>query len=105
VNRRQGGEPTPVSDALAAVRSELGLPDPDALTAIREGWVDLVGHDLAARSRPVGLRDRALRVAADDAVGATELRYRAADLLARIPAIAPGVSIAEVRVSVVPREA
>lgn len=97
--QRRRGEPTPLAETLDAVRRELGLGDPGQFETIRSGWSEAVGSALAERSRALDLRDGVLRIRADDAVAATELRYRATEIQAWAERVAPGCGVAKVRVS------
>jgi predicted nucleic acid-binding Zn ribbon protein len=68
VTRRPERDPTPLSDALAEVGSELGLPEPGALAALAARWEEVVGPAVAAHAR-VG------------APWATQLRYAEGDVV------------------------
>lgn len=74
-------EPRRLGDALAEVTSDLGLPDPDAFRSLVAYWHDLVGGEIAAHCRLQSLRDGVLRVTADTAPRATQLRYLESDLV------------------------
>jgi predicted nucleic acid-binding Zn ribbon protein len=74
-------DPTPLSDALAEVGSELGLPEPGALAALASRWEDVVGPAVAAHARLGALRDGVLTVVVDGAPWATQLRYSEGDVV------------------------
>jgi predicted nucleic acid-binding Zn ribbon protein len=74
-------EPRALRDALAEVTSDLGLPDPDAFGSLVAHWHDLVGGEMASHCRLESLRGGVLRVTADTAPRATQLRYRESELL------------------------
>jgi hypothetical protein len=78
-----GHDPSPLSAPLAAIRAELGLPDPDAIGRLRTAWPELVGPELAPHTRIRTLRDGTLTVAVDAPAWATPLRYQRAGLVAR----------------------
>jgi predicted nucleic acid-binding Zn ribbon protein len=91
--------PTPLSEPLAEVRAELGLPAPDAVARLRAAWPEVVGPDVAAHSRIRTLRDGTLTVAVDAPAWATTLRYQHADLVARAASACDG-AVHDVRVVV-----
>lgn len=65
-------------------------------------WAELVGPDIAAHARPHGVQDGRLIVVTDDPAWASQLRWLANDLLARIAA-ADGPELAGLVVRVQPR--
>jgi predicted nucleic acid-binding Zn ribbon protein len=65
-------------------------------------WEQLVGPDIAAHTRLVGVRDRTLVVATDDPAWAAELRWLTSDLMARIVADG-GPALEGIQVRVRPR--
>jgi hypothetical protein len=79
-------EPARLRDTLAAVGADLGLPAPDALTALSERWCELAGAELAAHSHVGTLRDGVLTVLMEAAPWATKLRYRESEVLGRVAA-------------------
>lgn len=80
------GDPGPrrVADSLDRVASSLGAPSADVLTAVFNGWTDVVGEAVARHCRPLSLRGNVLVVGADEPAWAAELRWLEADLLARL---------------------
>jgi predicted nucleic acid-binding Zn ribbon protein len=80
--------PRPVGDALDSLARRLGAPTAASLNGVFSGWPDAVGPQIAAHTRPVGLTDGVLTVAVDDPAWATQLRYLANDLLAKVAAVA-----------------
>ena len=68
-------EPVRLSDTLAAVGAELGIPAGNVHGRLDEHWVDVVGADVAAHARLVSVRDGVLTVSVDDPIWATQLRY------------------------------
>ena len=73
--RRGNNEPVSLSESLAGVGRELGLPEPSELTAVLEAWPDMVGADIARHAQVRSLRDGVLVVGVDDPAFATQLRY------------------------------
>jgi predicted nucleic acid-binding Zn ribbon protein len=64
-------------------------------------WEQLVGPDIAAHARPVGIEDRELIVTTADPAWAAELRWLANDVVARIEARG-GPSLVGLRIRVRP---
>jgi predicted nucleic acid-binding Zn ribbon protein len=73
--RRGGDEPVSLSESLAGVSRDLGLPDPNELTAVLDAWPEIVGVDIARHAQVRSLRDGVLLVAVDEPAFATQLRY------------------------------
>lgn len=77
-------EPVSLAVSLDRLSRSLGAPSGRALETVFARWADVVGEAVAAHVRPVSLRSGALVVAADDPAWASEVRWLAADLLARL---------------------
>ena len=73
--RRAREEPLPLRDAIASVNRQLGLPDPEALSAFVEAWPEIVGPALAQHAMVRSLRDGICSVEVDEPGWATQLRY------------------------------
>jgi predicted nucleic acid-binding Zn ribbon protein len=93
-------EPRPVADYLDAVTRSLGAPRAQLLAAVFTRWEGLVGPDIAAHAQPRSLRSGVLVVSADQPAWATQLRYMASDLLARIQAETDSGEITEIQIRV-----
>ncbi len=98
--RYAGEEPVPLSDALAAVGAELGLPAGNAHADLEARWADVVGDDVAAHAYLVSVRDGVLTVAVDSSIWATGLRYLETTLVERATAIVGPGAVASVRVRI-----
>ena len=79
-----GPPPVPLGRVLDSVLQGLGGPGVDALVLVHERWIDLVGAEVAATSRPLGIRDGRLAVAVDGPAWADHLRWAEPEVLARI---------------------
>lgn len=99
---RQSDDPKPVAASLGVVARSLGAPDVGVLRVLFARWSELVGPNVAAHASPVGLRDKVLTVAVDDAAWATQLRYLAGDLIGRIAQVSGTDAVAELRLRVQP---
>ena len=93
---RERDEPKPLSEALAEVAADLGLPDPDAFQTLVANWPQLVGDDLSRHCRLRSLRDGVLRLGVDSApqiiaeVGASAATFPSAKQLASWMGACPG---------------
>ena len=85
---KSGAEPRPIGDGLDNVARRLGAPAAAAMGKVFTGWEEAVGPLIASHTRPVGLTDGVLTVAADDPAWATQLRFLVNDLVSRIAAVA-----------------
>ncbi len=84
--------PRPVRDGLEPLARRLGAPTATALGAVFSRWDEAVGTSVAAHTKPISLQDGILVVAVDSPGWATQLRYLATDLMARLETVAgPGV--------------
>jgi predicted nucleic acid-binding Zn ribbon protein len=78
--------PRPLAEGLDQVLAGLGAPPVDALSAIRDGWAELVGPEAALALRPASIRDGRLVVVADGPAWASQARWLTAALVAGIEA-------------------
>jgi predicted nucleic acid-binding Zn ribbon protein len=76
-------EPVPLSEAVAKVGKELGVPAPDALSTLLARWPDIVGPAVAAHATVRSVRDGECTIEVDGPAWATQLRYAANDVVAR----------------------
>ena len=92
--------PRPVAASLDRLSRSLGGPAAAVLEQVFSDWPDLVGASLASHVEPLSLRAGVLVVGVDDPAWGTELRYRSAELVARISSrVGPGAPVRiEVRV-------
>ena len=98
--RYAGDEPVQLSDALAAVGRELGIPAGNVHGALDDHWVDVVGADVAAHARLVSVRDGVLTVSVDDPIWATQLRYLETAVLEGASAVVGAGVVTAMRVRV-----
>lgn len=93
-------DPRPVVRSLNRLALSLGVPPVPALRAVFSDWEGLVGQTLAVHTQPLFVRDGALIVGVDHPSWATEVRWLAPQLLARLREVG-GATVAtrvEVRV-------
>lgn len=96
--------PQRLSRALERLMGSLRAPSVDVLDAVFTKWPEIVGDDVAAHSRPASIEGSVLRIVADDAVWASELRWLENEVLERLSTVAGNTRITEVEVRVRPRK-
>jgi predicted nucleic acid-binding Zn ribbon protein len=93
-------DPRPVADSLDRVTKSFGAPRAQLLSAVFTHWEELVGAEIAAHAQPRSLRDGVIVVSVDQPAWATQLRYMASDLLARIRTDTGSAEIVEIQIRV-----
>ena len=93
-------EPRPVSESLDRITRHMGAPKASVMTTVFAGWDELVGRELADHARPESLRSGVLTIVADDPAWAAQLRFLAADIVARVAAATGPSEVVDVRVKV-----
>lgn len=79
-------DPQPIGRVAAGLFAERDWERPLAEARIFADWASLVGTEIAARCRPVSLRDGELRLSAESTAWATQLRLLGSSLLSRLVA-------------------
>ncbi|MDQ1432070.1 MAG: hypothetical protein QOF40_2672 [Actinomycetota bacterium] len=100
--RYAGDEPVPLSDALAAIGAELGLPAGNAHGLLEERWSEVMGDDVAAHAHLVSVRDGVLTVTVDGPIWATQMRYLETAVMARAEAVLGAGVVTALKVRVGP---
>ena len=95
-----GHEPRPVKASLDDFAKRLGVPEAGPLATVFARWDDIVGASVAAHATPKSLVRGALVVAVDQPGWATQLRYLAPDIVARINEIAGQGTVERLEVKV-----
>ena len=99
-------DPVPLRDAIAAVGRQLGLPAHDGVAALTARWPDIVGAAVSEHARVGSVHDGVCTIVVDGPAWATQLRYRANDLVARVNECCGAGTVSTVRVVVAgPRKA
>ncbi len=93
-------EPVPLRDAIERVGRELGLAGPDVVDTLIAHWRDIVGHAIAEHAQVRSVRDGECTIAVDGPAFATQLRYAANDLVARVNDHCGAGSVTSIRVVV-----
>ena len=93
--------PVAVPDLLDRVVRGMGAPGTDAVDLVFNRWEDVVGTVLAKQTRPVGLEDGRLVLAADDPAVVSHVRWLEQQLVERLADLlgAGRVTGVEVRVA------
>lgn len=94
------GPPKRLGEGVDRLLRDLGAPTAGTIEVLVERWPEVVGPVLAASTRPAGVRDGRLVVAADDPGAASKVRWSQRSLIDAIDRLVePGaVSAIEVRV-------
>jgi predicted nucleic acid-binding Zn ribbon protein len=77
-------DPQPIGGLVRRLVADRGWEKPAAEARVLGDWPALVGPEIAARCRPVGLRDGELTLAAESTAWATQLRLLTNKLLATL---------------------
>jgi predicted nucleic acid-binding Zn ribbon protein len=103
MTRRDGDDPGPqrLGRALDRLMGTLRAPSVDVLDSVFTRWPEIVGDDVAAHSRPVSIDGSTLVVSVDDPTWASEVRWLANEVVARVVEVSGSdrVSTVEVRVA------
>ena len=99
---RDDREPERVTSALDRVVRYLGAPSAGALDGLFQRWPEVAGPELAARTRPVGVRDGVLVIAVDDPAWSTAVRFAEQALLSRLAAVLQSDAVSHIEVRVRP---
>lgn len=79
-----GPAPQRLAGALDAVAGALGSPSVTAIVVVYERWDDIVGPEVSAHARAVGITDGVLRVDADGPGWASHVRWAESEILTRL---------------------
>lgn len=93
-------DPKPVAESLDRISRRLGAPRSGVMTAVFSGWEGLVGAEIASHARPLSLRSGVLVLSADEPAWASQLRFMATELIARIHEATGLSDIREIQVRV-----
>lgn len=93
-------DPRPVAESLDRITRAFGAPRARDLAALFSRWETVVGPEIAQHAEPRSLRDGVLILLVDQPAWATQLRYLAPELLARIGAGVSGSAVTEIQIRV-----
>ncbi len=102
MSRSGADEPVPLTEALIAVRTELGLPAGDPLRDLADHWNEIVGDDIAEHAHLDSVHDGALTVTTDGPIWASQLRYLEREIIERAEAVIGTGIVGSVRIRVGP---
>lgn len=80
----QDRAPVPLGDVLDRALRSLGTPSAKGVEVVFDRWEDVVGPQMASRTRPARIDDVTLVVTCDEPAVATHLRYLQAQLVERL---------------------
>ncbi len=83
-------QPRPLVDGLDHVLASLGAPPVDAITAVMQGWPEVVGADLAGHCTARSIEHGRLVVTVDDTAWADRLGWSERQIVARLAALVGG---------------
>jgi predicted nucleic acid-binding Zn ribbon protein len=89
-----------LSEALAAVGAELGLPPGNPMHELEQHWDDVVGTEVAAHARLDAVRDGNAIITVDGPIWATQLRYLETEIVTRAASVVGTGVVIAVRVRV-----
>ena len=93
-------EPVQLGEAMAAVGRELGIPAPDAFSAIANAWPEIIGDALAGHAEVRSIRDGVCTIAVDGPGWATQLRYSEHQVVERAQRCCGSAVVTSIRVVV-----
>ncbi|MEV1167510.1 DciA family protein [Nonomuraea sp. NPDC049784] len=82
--RRDSGDPQLFGRAIADLLAARGWEQPVAVGGVFGRWIDIVGPDLAAHTKPESFEDGEVLIAADSTAWATQVRLLARTLVRRL---------------------
>jgi predicted nucleic acid-binding Zn ribbon protein len=91
-------DPQPLVSAIGGLLDTRGWQQQAAMGSVFGRWSDIVGHDLAAHTRPDSFADGELAVTADSTAWATQVRLLAPVLVRRLNAELGDGSVRRVKV-------
>ncbi len=97
-------DPVPITDELDRMMRSLRGTDRRQVSGVFGSWDDAVGEQVAAHVRPLKLDQGALIVEADTSAWATQVKFLADELRARLHEVA-GVDVDRIEVRVARRRA
>jgi predicted nucleic acid-binding Zn ribbon protein len=95
--------PVRVGDTLDRVLGRLGAPPRAGVEVVFDQWDEVVGAQMAARTRPVSIDGETLVVACDDPALTTHVRFLEPQLVARLAELSGARLITRVEVRVARR--
>lgn len=93
-------EPSDIKNLLMGLAEKWGLKEPASVAKLFSEWEQIVGPQVAAKCRPVTLKDGILRLSTDSPAWAGELRYLAPQIRQRVNEALGKPLVDEVRAAV-----
>ena len=98
--RRRKGTPTKVGDLIGRVLGDLGLEGIAKAHQIGAQWEAIVGAQVAAHCRPLGVRGSVLELEVDSPVWSQQLQLRKPEILAALERVIGSEAPRELRFQV-----
>lgn len=92
-----GRDPHGLDDVLTNLTQELGWKAPLAKSDLITDWPDIVGPDIAARTRVLGVTDSTLSILCESTAWATQLRLMKTEVLTKLLTAHPESGITAIR--------
>jgi predicted nucleic acid-binding Zn ribbon protein len=89
-----------VGDTIDRVLGRIGAPPSAGVEVVFDHWDEVVGAQMAARTRPVSIDGETLVVACDDPALTTHVRFLEPQLVARLAELSGARTITRVEVRV-----
>lgn len=97
-------EPAGIRRLLVELAGKWGIDHPAETVRLFVAWERIVGPEVAWRCEPVVLKSGVLKVRAESAAWAAELRYLGPEIARRVNQELGGELVKEVRITIGPRE-
>ena len=92
-----GRDPQGLDDVLTTLTTELGWKAPLAKSDLISDWPEIVGPDIAARTRVLGVNDATLSILCESTAWATQLRLMTTEVLTKLINAHPESGITAIR--------
>ncbi|MDH6532121.1 putative nucleic acid-binding Zn ribbon protein [Aurantimicrobium minutum] len=92
-----GRDPKGLDDILENLTQQLGWKAPLAKSDLLEDWPDIVGPDIAARTKPLGIDESVLTILCESTAWATQLRLMRTEVLTKVLHAHPESGVTAIR--------
>jgi predicted nucleic acid-binding Zn ribbon protein len=91
-----GRDPSALGDVMSALTDDLGWTPFLVESEIMDAWPDIVGAEVATRTKPVGVAEGVLTVLCESTAWATQLRIMSSQVLTKLLEAFPEAPISQV---------
>lgn len=85
-------------EVLSLLLSRLHIDDSNPLFAINQGWMEIIGPDIATHTKIMDLRGNVLVIQADHPTWASMVMMRRKQILSRLKAQFPELGVTQIQV-------